>query len=148
MQKGTVFLPAFICVFSLCVCGLEDADFVSWSKLQWMGMTRLVSPGLLIAPHVSSSLQSEFLTYCWGEDNAGLCCLGMGGCCSSLLKCLAGWCLPWSWENPKMSVPSMSVQLSDGWDEQDEFVFPAVDEKQRLELISLFVCVFRFAIYL
>lgn len=47
-----------------------------------------------------------------------------------------------------MSVPSMSVQLSDGWDEQDEFVFPAVDEKQRLELISLFVCVFRFAIYL
>lgn len=49
-----------------------------------------------------------------------------------------------------MFVPSMSVQalpLSDGWDEQDGFVFPAVDEKQRLELISLFVCVFRFAIY-
>lgn len=50
-----------------------------------------------------------------------------------------------------MFVPSMSLQalqLSDGWDEQDGFVVPAVDKKQRLELISLFVCVFKFAIYL
>lgn len=45
-----------------------------------------------------------------------------------------------------MSV--QALQLSDGRDEWDEFVFPAVDEKQRLELISLFVCVFRGAIYL
>lgn len=47
------------------------------------------------SPPVSSSLSSEGASDVLPGERTGMGSAGrgVGGCCSSLLKCLAGWCL-------------------------------------------------------
>lgn len=92
MQKCTVFLPAFISVFSLCVCGLGGCRFCFLIKAVMDGDDKAQQCSAADNPPVSSSLSSELACVLLpGERTVtGSAGLGVGGCCSSLVKCLAG----------------------------------------------------------